>query len=68
MENLIQKIEDARRIINKRYCMNVENVVEIRNNSDDEFRLMSNCFVFGYMQGMKAAKAETRKKKAGVLA
>ena len=37
---------------------------EILNNSINSWDLISNGFVFGYVQGVKANKAEMRRKRA----
>ena len=44
--------------INTRYDMHVGNVLDIQKSSVDTFDLIVNGFRFGYMQGLKAAKAE----------
>lgn len=50
--------------INSRYDMCAQNVDDIYHISHNSFDLICNGFRFGYIQGMKAAKAEM--KKAGV--
>ena len=61
MKNLMQKIQDTQKAINPRFSMDTKQFEEIRNNSKDMFRFGTNCFIFGYMQGVKAAKAEIQK-------
>lgn len=46
--------------VNDRYDMCVENVMDIQSASRDSVELICNSFRFGYMQGMKAAKAEMK--------
>ena len=46
--------------INTKYDMCIENIQEIKDNSQDDIELICNGFRFGYMQGMKAAQAEFR--------
>ena len=62
--NVMKKIQEMRRKINIYYDMDIEDMEKIKNSSNDVFSLISNAFVFGYMQGMKAQKAKDRKKKA----
>lgn len=47
--------------INNYYDMCSENIEDIRSASQDFYDLIYNGFRFGYMQGMKAAKAEMKK-------
>lgn len=62
--NVMKKIQETRGGINPYYDMDIEDMKKIYNNSNDGFSLISNAFVFGYIQGMKAQKAKDRKKKA----
>ena len=62
--NVMKKIQETRGGINPYYDMDIEDMEKIYNNSNDGFSLISNAFVFGYLQGMKAQKAKDRKKKA----
>lgn len=62
--NVMKKIQEMRGKINIYYDMDIEDMIEIYNSSNDGFSLVSNAFVFGYIQGMKAQKAKDRKKKA----
>ena len=54
-------VEDAERHIVDRYDMGVCNVKDIKEGSKDMFDMIVNGFRFGYMQGMKAARAEMKK-------
>lgn len=63
--NVMKKIQEARGGgINSYYDMDIEDMIQISDNSHDRFSLISNAFTFGYIQGMKAQKAKDRKKKA----
>ena len=59
--NVMKVIEENKRKINTRYDLNVLGVNEILNNSTNSLDLIYNGFVFGYIQGIKASKAEMRK-------
>ena len=58
VKNTMQLIEASIGKINGQYDMCAENVEDIRNASHDFYDLICNGFRFGYIQGMKAAKAE----------
>lgn len=62
--NVIKKIQEMRGKINIYYDMDIEDMEKIYISSNDGFSLISNAFIFGYIQGMKAQKAKDRKKKA----
>lgn len=62
--DVMKKIQETGGGINPYYDMNIEDMEKIYNNSNDGFSLISNAFVFGYLQGMKAQKAKDKKKKA----
>lgn len=55
-------INKTRGTIVPQYDAGYQNVLGIRNNSRCEFDLICNGFVFGYAQGMKAAKAQMKRK------
>lgn len=61
IKNAVEKAEAAKRKINRRYDITIGNMIEIGEKSDDIFSVISNSFAFGYMQGLKAAKAEVKK-------
>lgn len=46
--------------INPAYDLCSNNIEEIRDNSNGIFDLICNSFRFGYVQGMKATKAELK--------
>lgn len=53
-------IETSAGVINIRYDLCAENITDIKNASRDMYDLICNRFRFGYMQGLKAAKAEMK--------
>ena len=61
MCNVINKARAMAGKINPYYTMRLNNIEEIYKNSDDHIDMIYNSFCFGYMQGMKAAKAEMKK-------
>lgn len=60
-KSIIEKAESMRGKINKHYLLNASEVAELYKGSDDWFHAICNSFRYGYMQGMKAAKAEMKK-------
>lgn len=46
--------------VNERYEMRVSNMLEIREHAKGYADAISDSFNFGYLQGMKAAKAEIK--------
>ncbi len=65
MQNVMEKSKSVIGKINPYYDMRMSNVKEIYENSANSFDMICTSFRFGYLQGMKAAKAEMRK--AGVV-
>ena len=63
MKDLMQKIADTKGITSSHYNLKTGQLVEIKANSNCQLSTALNIFAFGYMQGMKAAKAETKRKK-----
>ena len=61
IKNVIKKAKAMTGKINSRYDMGYDNIVEIYEGSQGWFDMISVSFKFGYLQGMKAAKAEMRK-------
>lgn len=61
IQNAMKVVETSIGKINTAYEMSVDNIAEIYEASNDSFEMICNGFKFGYMQGMKAAKAEMRK-------
>ena len=57
----MEKIESTRSKVNPYYDMRVKDLQEIYENSQSVFDCIANGFRFGYLQGVKAAKAEIRK-------
>lgn len=60
--NVEKTIKSVRGKVNPRYDIEYDAVLEIANKSDGLFWAIADSFAFGYAQGMKAAKAEMRKK------
>lgn len=60
--NVEKTIKSVRGKINPRYDIEYGAVLEIANRNDNLFWTIADSFAFGYAQGMKAAKAEMRKK------
>ncbi|MDO5345294.1 MAG: hypothetical protein Q4E91_06075 [Lachnospiraceae bacterium] len=61
--NTMELIEKSINNINERYDMSIGNINDIYNASDNPFDMICNGFRFGYMQGMKAAKAQQKARK-----
>lgn len=59
----VQLIEKSIGSIDINYDMNINHINDIRNMSSNQFDMICNGFRFGYMQGMKAAKANMRRGK-----
>lgn len=57
----MQLVEKSIGHINDNYDMCAENIEDIRKASQNFYDLICNGFRFGYMRGMKAAKAEMEK-------
>ena len=63
IKNLIDKLENAKGIINPRYDATLKDFDVLYNAySNDIFRLIEKSFEFGYMQGYKSAQSEHNKK------
>lgn len=61
VKNTMKLVNSSLKVINDNYDLYVENIKDIYVASDNVFDLICNGFRFGYMQGMKVAKAELRK-------
>lgn len=61
VRNTMQLICEADGRIDARYDMHQSNAKEIRAASSGALDMIYNGFKFGYMQGMKAAKAAAQK-------
>ncbi len=61
IKNILEKAESMRGKINPRYDISYQQTSELYHGSRNSFEAVSNAFCIGYMQGMKAAKAEIRK-------
>ena len=58
VKNTMSIIEKSVGCIEARYGMCINNIQEIKDSSNDDFDLICNGFRFGYIQGMKAARAQ----------
>ena len=54
-----EKIEKAKIKVNPRYSAKTDEMIELCN-SNSPFEALSDAFHYGYIQGMKAAKAEAK--------
>lgn len=61
IKNAVQKANSIIGQINPRYNMTVNNVNEIHEVYGGSFDTICCSFRFGYLQGMKAAKAEMKR-------
>lgn len=61
VKNVKNVIKSVRGTINPYYDMGYENVREIYRINSNVCDMICDAFAFGYAQGIKAAKAETRK-------
>ena len=61
VRNTMQLINGSVGKIDVRYDLYAENITDIYDASRNDFDLICNGFRFGYLQGMKAAKAEMKK-------
>lgn len=59
--NVMKKIQEMRGKINIYYDMDIEDIRTLLDSTHNRFMLVSNAFVFGYMQGTKAQKAKEKK-------
>ena len=64
--NTMKVIEETHGRINPRYDMCHQNILDIANHKSNKYEAIVDSFVFGYAQGMKAAKAEMKKLKEAV--
>lgn len=61
MKNVVEKAKTMHGKINPRYDLRVNEIVEIYDTYGGNFDVICCSFKFGYLQGMKAAKAEMKK-------
>lgn len=57
--NLEKAIKEGYKQMNDRYCMKLSQANELAKRS--KYDMIADSFAFGYIQGVKATKAETRK-------
>lgn len=60
--NMRRTINSTRGKINPYYDMTIRNIKQIEEENQNLFGVISDSFRFGYAQGMKAARAELRKR------
>lgn len=61
VRNTMCLIRQADTAINPKYDIYAHNINDIRDKSNNVFEMIVNSFRFGYMQGIKAAEADTKK-------
>ena len=61
VKNTMKVVASSLKVINANYDLYAENIKDIYAKSNNVYDLICNGFRFGYMQGMKAAKAQLRK-------
>ena len=61
VKNTMNLARKAKFVIDTKYDIYANNADDIYRESDSVFDMIINGFNFGYMQGMKAAKAEMKK-------
>ena len=61
IKNVLEKAENMTGKINTYYDISGLQIAEIYNGSRNWYQAISNGFKIGYLQGMKAAKAEVKK-------
>ena len=59
-KNIMQTIDSSSKLINTRYGASFNDVNTIVNNSNGDIDKVYNGFIFGYLQGLKAARAEMK--------
>lgn len=59
-KDIMEKIKAVTETIKPCYDMSIRDMRDIYDNSSDSYDLICNGFCYGYMQGMKAAKAEMK--------
>lgn len=63
VRNTMKLIEESTEQINERYDLYSHNVDDIHANSKNPIDMIVKGFRFGYMQGVKATRAELRNKR-----
>lgn len=59
--NLMEKIEQSRKLVKSRYDLTFEEIMTLIENCRNEFDMVTMPFIYGYAQGRKAAIAEMKK-------
>ncbi len=61
VKNTMKLVASSLKQINPNYDLHSENIKDIFESSNNVYDLICNGFIFGYMQGMKAVKAELKR-------
>lgn len=61
IKNVAKIVENSRGKIDVRYDMCVSDIEAIEKMSCNKYDFITNGFCFGYMQGLKAARAEIKR-------
>lgn len=64
MRNVVEKAESMEGKINARYSISCSQIIEVIHHYPGAYERGFAFFRLGYMQGMKAAKAEQKRKEA----
>ncbi len=64
VRNTMRLVESALEQVDVRYDIRVKNIKDIYAASNSPFDMICKGFMFGYMQGMKAARAEQKARAA----
>lgn len=60
-KSVIEKVESMMGIINKRYVLSTSEAFEVYEKTSGPIEAIAVSFRYGYMQGVKAARAEMKK-------
>lgn len=60
VKNTMRLVRAANNYINIYYDIETEHVIDIKNANTDPYAMIIDGFKFGYMQGLKAARAEQK--------
>lgn len=66
IKNAVKKAESMKGKIDTRFSISCDQLAVVVNHYPGRFEMSLACFRLGYMQGMKAAKAEQKKGEAAV--
>lgn len=60
MKNVMEEIEEARRIIKSEYDIMADKITEIVDNSTGQYSAVCNGFLLGYLRGIGAIEDNLR--------